>query len=271
MEDLTKHQLVLLTLLVSFVTSIATGIITSTLLQEAPVEVTQTINRVVERTIEKVAAEDGTKNTPVTEVTTVVKEEDLILESIDRNVRSIVRVKAIGADGSEIVVGLGLVISDDGTIVMDRRSYSGASSYKIQFYDKTTYSTSKIYDDQKSGLVFMKVGKPQSDKYIFYPAKQGFPANLKLGQTVIVVTGKENNSVLIGRISEITKSDSNEVLSIATDIRSPKFLGASPLLNLSGEVVGLESFNNEEGANSSFYPISKVQGAYKTAVLELSR
>lgn len=75
MEDLTKTQLILLTLFVSFITSIATGIVTVTLLDEAPAEITRTINRVVERTIEKVVP--GKSLSPVKEVVLVAEENQI--------------------------------------------------------------------------------------------------------------------------------------------------------------------------------------------------
>ncbi len=53
-EELTKSQLLLLTILVNFVTAVATGILTVSLLDTAPPVVTQTINKVVEHTVETV-------------------------------------------------------------------------------------------------------------------------------------------------------------------------------------------------------------------------
>ena len=56
MEHLSKSQIVLLTLLVSFVTSIATGIVTVSLMDQAPPAIAQTVNRIIERTVEKVVS-----------------------------------------------------------------------------------------------------------------------------------------------------------------------------------------------------------------------
>ena len=82
-EHLSKSQIVLLTLLVSFVTSIATGIVTVSLMDQAPPAIAQTVNRIVERTVEKAVPLGQAASTVVTtEKTVVVKESDLIVQAV---------------------------------------------------------------------------------------------------------------------------------------------------------------------------------------------
>ena len=272
MEDLTKHQLILIVLLITFVTSIATGIITFTLLSEAPVEVTQTINRVVEKTIERVVTEPGKPDKVVT--TVVVNEEDRVLEAIAKNEKSIVRLKTLGADGTEVVSGLGLVVSLDGVIVADLKSYNLASSYFILFYDGKTYPTSKVYTDEINGLVFIKVLVPknESPKYTFYPTVFGDSDNLKIGQTLVAISGKDSNAVSIGRVRQLTLAeDKKTVLKIISDILVNKVNFGSPILNLSGEVVGLEAPFEETDTRYSYIPINLVKNALPKALAELAK
>ena len=260
MEDLNKHQLILLTLLVSFVTSIATGIITFTLLQEAPIEVTQTINRVVERTIETVTPTTDGNKTIVKEVQ-IVDQEKLVLESIEKSTKSIARIKTLGADGNEIVVGLGVVV-DDGVVVISGRNFVEGVNYTVLFHDNKSYSVAKAYS--ADGVVFLMVGKPANEKYTFYSAILGSAESLKLGQTIIALSGKTSNNVSIGRVSELPATGK-----IITDISNNKSNLGGPLLNLSGEIVGLEKTAEEE--NLSFIPINIVKSVMKTALVELAK
>ena len=266
MEDLTKHQLILLTLLVTFVTSIATGVITFTLLSQAPVEVTQTINRVVEKTIERVVPEEGGGNQTIKEVTTIVSEEDLVIESIEKNAKSIIRLKNVAGE----VTGLGIVVSDTGIIAVDKRSYS-IGNYTAIFYDGASYNISKSFEDSVNSIVFLKIGKAQGDKYRFYPGIFGNPVSLRLGQTLIAVDGKERNTVSIGRVSDIEKGETDQIIRIHTDIRSLKAQPGSPVVNLNGELVGLEMEVLGEAVTNSYMPIDLVQKNIKTAVVELSK
>lgn len=272
MEDLTKHQLILIVLLVTFVTSIATGIITFTLLSEAPVEVTQTINRVVEKTIERVVTEPGKPDKVVT--TVVVNEEDRVLEAISKNEKSIVRLKTLGADGGEIVSGLGLVVSSDGVVVTDLRNYDSALSYSILFYDGKSYPTGKVFVDNVNSLVFLKAVIPKNDttKYTFYPAIFGDSDILKIGQTLVAISGKETNAVSIGRVRQLgLSSDKKTVTNILSDILASRISPTSPIVNLSGEMVGIEASLAEGETSYSYLPINIVKSATPKALEELNK
>ena len=147
MENLTKHQLILVALLISFVTSIATGIVTVSLMDQAPKGVTQTINRVVERTVERVVTEPPKKGGAVVKETIVVKEEDKIIEAIEKNAKSMVRIYKVEPVSTEekplkSFVGLGIIISKEGDIVTDGAIISETSSYSVVLNDSKEYKVS---------------------------------------------------------------------------------------------------------------------------------
>ncbi|MEA1929704.1 MAG: serine protease [Patescibacteria group bacterium] len=117
MEELNKNQIVLLTLLVSFVTSIATGIVTVTLMDQAPAPVTQTINRVVERTIEKAVPGETKIETVVKEVPVVVTEDKLIVDVINNTSPGAVRITDL--EGETVATGF---IADASGLVATAKS-----------------------------------------------------------------------------------------------------------------------------------------------------
>lgn len=271
MEDLSKHQLILIVLLITFVTSIATGIMTFTLLQEAPVEVTQTITRVVEKTIEQVAP--VTEGKPEKTVTTVVvSEEDRIIDAISKNEKSIVRLKTVGADGSEIFAGLGFVVSNDGVVVADARSHT-SNSYNIVFSDNKIFPSGKTYLDNERGIVFIKVSIPaNAGKYNFYPANMGNSDNLKIGQTLVAISGRDSNAASIGRIFQLTfNEDKKTIKNIFSDIKVSKIHLGSPVLNLSGEIVGIEAPLIEGETEYSYIPVNTIKIAKDKAIEELNK
>jgi len=207
MEELTKTQIILLTLLISFITSIATGIVTVSLLDQAPLGVTQTINRVIERTVEKVVP--GQEATVITrETTVIIREENLIVEAVDRNSKSLVRISLSGEEGTTgTVLGLGVFISQDGYIATDVLNLSPESSHLIETFSGKVYAVTVEYLDQENGMAFLKVVQPKDleEPQKFSKPSFGDSNSTRLGQTIVAIGGNQNNVVLSGIISEIVK------------------------------------------------------------------
>ncbi len=264
MEDLNKNQIILLTLLISFVTSIATGIMTSSLLQQAPLEVTRNINRIVEKTIETVTP--ATITTPAQkEVTTVVvKEEDLVIDSINKNAKSLVRIKikSSGVDSTSFY-GIGIVISKDGIIAADRKFMAEGDVYIATMNDGKEFPLTIMGGSKQTNFILFKVN--QGDDVTEKTAYQFSPATLseaepKLGQTVIALGGQEENAVSVGRIISLDIKDSTVgstttkyLASINTDVATKDLVDGSPILNLSGDLVG---FRLSDEAVKTFIPSS---------------
>jgi hypothetical protein len=256
MEELTKTQLILLALLVSFVTSIATGIVTVTLLDQAPPGVTQTINRVVERTVEKVVP-GQTASVITKETTVVVKEENLIIDAVEKNSKNLVRI-ALGDEKGELGKGLGVgvIVSADGLIVTDVLNLTDSKKYLIQTSSGKVFNAN--FDSVDGDLAFLSVSQTGDAENLVKFTKPSFgdTGNIKLGQTVVAIGGLSSNSVLSGLISridkktiEVPKTESTststqtqkiEVVSnMVSNISIPVDYSGGPLIDVDGFLLGL--------------------------------
>lgn len=259
MEDLTKHQLVLVALLVSFVTSIATGIVTVSLMSQAPASVTQTINRVVEKTVEKIVPANN-QATVLTKETLVVNQDKMASDAVEKNTKSLVRIFGIPSSQSnssdnqtlteeEKFLGIGIVLNKNGVIVGDKGILSGGTKYFGALYDGTRIPVYVVAADNENDIILFQPGKTDDKKISFdyVPAFLGNSDDLRLGQTIISLYGKERNRVSLGIVSSLLNkpisSDQKKefVYAIETDLHSEDIALGSFLLNLSGEVVGIKT------------------------------
>lgn len=275
MQDLNKHQIVLLCILISFVVSIATGIMTTSLLMEAPVQLTQTVNRVVERTIETVtpASTPINPNPPSKQVeTVVVNVDDSVTSAIAKNIPTIVRIHERSTDQSiDNLYGIGVVVSKDGIIVTDKRTLSNAISYVAVMSDNTEIPLEPIVADKKFQVTFFKA-KPIKD-YSFTIAKF-MTTDVKLGQTVVAIGGDTTNSITVGRVTSLNTKDlltlgtstpAKYVASISTDVLPADGVSGAPIISLSGDIVGmsLSSFSSAK----TYFPASLIKQEFDTIVV----
>jgi serine protease Do len=251
-EKLNRTQIILLTLLVSFVTSIATGIVTVTLLDQAPPGVTQTINKVVERTVERVVPQQSAAI--VTKETVVVREDDQVIKAIEKQAVSLVSVfeKSTGENGVMVstFIGWGIVSTKDGIIATDSGLIADSGSYAITIADGTTFDIKILSQDEDLGVALIQATLPQDSKYVFTGATFGSADKLKLGQSVIAFGGKERKAVSVGVVSSMTlfqkKSESTTTTEtfvgyIDTTTSPVEEARGGPLVTVLGDVVGMSA------------------------------
>lgn len=232
MEDLNKNQLILLALLVSFVTSIATGIATVSLLEQAPKEVTRVINRVVERTVETVIP---ATNVISKQETVVVREEDLITESIAINDSRLVRV----FDPQGSFLGVGVIASEDGLVITAPSVAS--QSVKVDVAGQGMFTgSSSLSSDGLVGIIQLtgSLNDIELDAVVLATINE-----LKLGQSVIALSGATQTTVSMGVVSQVqldtTAEETTFVSSFDTNISPTELLPGSLVINLFGETIAI--------------------------------
>lgn len=256
-EELTKSQIVLLVILISFITSMATGVVTVSLMDQAPTSVAQTVNRVIEQTIHEVASPAQPAAVATVTKTVVVKQSDEIASAVEQSSPSLVRLYS--ADGSAFL-GLGVIVSSSGAILTDLAAVGESEGASVTLSDGSSVRATVATRDAGNGIALLTVATSSiaTSTPPFMPVSLSSKAPV-LGQTVILLSGQSSTSVGSGLISSIAgNGDSSQAL-VKTDISGDNVLYGSPLLDTNGSLIGLSTSVSRASAASAFEPIAAIK------------
>ncbi|MDO8561687.1 MAG: trypsin-like peptidase domain-containing protein [bacterium] len=246
-ERLSKSQIILLTLLVSFVTSIATGIVTVSLMEQAPPSIAQSVNRIVERTVERVVPSGQSAATVITrEKTVIVKESDLISEAVARVTPSVARLYSSLTPDAPVLLGLGVVVDSSGTIATDTGALGENADAIVELSDGTRVRAFVTSRDKDSGVALLQSATTTIDgKTPLWPPATLGVGSPKLGQTVIALANKSRVRIAQGIITDILPKKTAGLSAAAdifeTNISSDSIMPGGILANTDGEIIGMST------------------------------
>ncbi|MHB8912597.1 MAG: DegQ family serine endoprotease, partial [Lysobacter sp.] len=147
-------------------------------------------------------------------------------------------------------LGSGFLISDDGYVLTNHHVVDGADKITVKLSDRREFKATLIGSDQQSDVALLRIeGKG-------LPAlRTGNSNQLKPGQWVVAIGSPFglDHSVTAGIVSAVGRSnpyaDQRYVPFIQTDVAINRGNSGGPLLNTSGEVIGINSqiFSNSGG------------------------
>jgi serine protease Do len=173
-----------------------------------------------------------------------------------------------GIEKREIGGGTGFIVSEDGMILTNKHVVlDQEADYTVLTNDGKQYPARVLAKDPFQDLAILKI----EDSNSFPIVKLGDSDKLQIGQSVIAIgnaLGEFQNTVSVGVISglgrTITASGGGMVETledvIQTDAAINKGNSGGPLLDLKGEVIGINTAVSLEGENIGFtIPINKAK------------
>jgi len=177
-----------------------------------------------------------------------------------------------GTEKQEVGGGTGFFISSDGLIITNKHVVMDtAAEYTVFTNDGKKYPAKVLAKDPVQDLALIKI-EASDPSQTFPTVKLGDSDSLQIGQTVIAIgnaLGEFRNTVSVGVISGLQRTVSasgsgsfSETLEdiIQTDAAINPGNSGGPLLNLRGEVIGINTAVAESAQSIGFaIPINKAK------------
>lgn len=169
--------------------------------------------------------------------------------------------KQTGTEKQQIGAGTGFIVSEDGLILTNKHVVSDdTAEYKVIMSDNKEYPAKVLAKDPVQDLAIIKI----QGNTRFKALTLGSSSDVQIGQSVIAIgnaLGEFQNTVSVGVISGLGRTviASGETIGtetlediIQTDAAINKGNSGGPLLNLKGEVIGINTAISSSGQNISF-------------------
>ena len=187
-----------------------------------------------------------------TSITSVVQDVESAVVTVVGTISG--RATFFGVTSDQEVSGSGVIVTEDGYILTNNHVVEGTQTLSVILNDGTEHPAELISRDVFADLAVLKI-----EGSVPGIAKIGNSDNLKPGETVIAIgspLGTFRNSVTVGVISATGRSlDSGEGYAIEDLIQTDAAINSGnsggPLLNLTGEVIGINTLVIRGSNNSS--------------------
>ena len=205
--------------------------------------------------------------TPVAEPIIIQNSElndNLLVDIYERSNPGVVAIQVLTETGDGL--GSGFVIDKDGHIITNFHVIDGVSDLEVDFPSGFKIRGEVIGTDTDSDLAVIKVDAPAEE---LHPLPLGNSSEIKVGQTVVAIGSpfRFNGTMTTGIISSLgrTLSSLNEAPGgsfftagdiIQTDAAINPGNSGGPLLNLNGEVVGVNRAIETYNINSQEDPLN---------------
>jgi serine protease Do len=135
-------------------------------------------------------------------------------------------------------VGSGFIISNDGLVLTNAHVVEGADEVLVTLTDRREFKAKVLGTDKRSDVAVLKVDAT-SLPYL----KMGDSGKIRVGEWVIAIGSPFNldNSVSAGIISAKSRDTGDYLPLIQTDVAVNPGNSGGPLINMRGEVVGINS------------------------------
>lgn len=212
--------------------------------------------------------------------TIVTPEEGDIASLVDKVGPSVVSIvttasaedSLFGRNVAQEGAGTGIIVSADGYVLTNKHVISGANAIKVILADGTTHENARVIGtDPLNDVAFLKINNVND-----LPAVDiGDSSSVRVGQRVVAIgnsLGQYQNTVTSGIISGIGRpisAQSGDTIENLTDLLQTDAAinpgnSGGPLLNLSGQVIGINTAIVEDAQGMGFaIPINATKGLLK--------